>query len=94
MKISLWKEDIGAAGAIGAAALALALIIGGIDRNSAQVTSKNERASAEKKADVKPAEQIWLRMPLECEQWIAMRGAGEKWKNRPACADLTAREGK
>lgn len=73
-------------------ALAAALIVGGMDRRSAEVTAANERATAEKKADVKPAEKVWLRLPLECEQWIAMRGAGQQWKRRPACsADITKR---
>ena len=70
---------------------AWALIVGGMDRRAAEVTAANERSVAEKKADVKPAEQVWLRLPLECEQYIAMRGAGQKWRRKPVCADFTQR---
>lgn len=68
---------------------AAALILGAIDRRSTEITAKHERAAAERKADVKPEERVWLRAPLECEQFIAMRGAGQQWKRKPVCADFT-----
>lgn len=82
----LWKYDV-----MVLVAIAGALILGGIDRDSAQVTAKHEKAAAEAKADIKPEDAMWLRLPLECQQWIATRGAGEKWRKVPACADLTQR---
>lgn len=90
-RISLWKEDVLVVSGI---ALAAALIIGGIDRDSAKVTAKHEKAAAERKADIKPEDALWLRLPLECEQWLATRGAGEKWRKVPVCADLTKRAAK
>lgn len=90
-RISLWKED---ALAVVAIAFCAALILGGIDRDSAEVTAKNEKAIAEAKADIKPEDAMWMRLPLECQQWIAMRGAGEKWRKLPVCADLTQRAAK
>lgn len=90
-RISLWKEDVLVVLGI---ALAAALIVGGIDRDSAQVTAKHEKAVAEAKADIKPEDAMWMRLPLECQQWIAMRGAGEKWRKVPVCADLTQRAAK
>lgn len=68
---------------------AAALIVGGIDRRSALITAEHERAAAQKKGDLTPRERVWLRLPLECEQFLATRGAGEKWKVRTVCADLT-----
>lgn len=73
-------------------ALAAALIVGGIDRRSAVVTAMHERAAAEKKADVTPADGTWMRLPLECTTWIAKCGAGQVCKQRYTCAaDLTTR---
>lgn len=70
---------------------ALVLAVGKLDHKSAKVTAAHEREAQEKKADVKPADVVWLRLPLECEQWLAMRGAGQQWKTRPVCADLSKR---
>lgn len=78
-----------------AAVFALGLILGGIDLRSATVTEKNERAAAEKKADVKPEERVWMRLPMECETWLAKCSAGQVCKPRYNCAaDLTRREAK
>ena len=53
-------------------------------------TAKLEQATYEKKSDVKPADQVWLRLPLACDQWIAKCGAGQKCEPRYTCAaDLT-----
>lgn len=76
MRISLWKEDLGVVGVVGLA-FAAALILGGIDRRSAEVTAKHERAAYEKKANVKPADVVWMRLPLDCDATVSKRGAGE-----------------
>jgi hypothetical protein len=85
----LWKYDL-----MVVFAFAAALYVGKHDSESAEVTAKHEQAAAEAKADIKPADQVWLRLPLECQEWIAMRGAGQEWKRKPVCADLTARAAK
>ena len=87
-RISLWREDLGVAGVI-LASVAAGIIFGKLEAESVRVTAAIERAAQERKADVKPADQLWLRLPLECDQFLAMRGAGEKWKVRTVCADLT-----
>lgn len=69
--------------------IALIVVAFHYGKGSEEITAKNEKAAAEQKADLKPEDAVWLRMPLECEQWIAMRGAGEQWKRRPVCADFT-----
>lgn len=75
--------------------VATTLILGEIDHRSAIVTASHERAAAEKKADVKPADKVWMRLPLECETWIAQCSAGKPCKRRYNCAaDLTRREKK
>ncbi len=81
----LWKYDLLVVASIG-----IAIAFGRPD-NSAEVTAKHEKAAAEAKADIKPEDALWLRLPLECEQWIATRGAGERWRKLPVCADQTKR---
>lgn len=74
---------------------AAALIVGGIDLRSSEVTAANERSVADLKTDVKPADQVWLMLPLECQQWIAKCSAGQVCKKRYTCAaDLTKRSAK
>lgn len=45
-------------------ALAAALILGGMDRRDAVATYKHVAAAAERKADVKPADRIWIADPV------------------------------
>lgn len=71
--------------------VALAVLTGCGDE---AVTAAHEREAQERKANVKPADVVWMRLPLECEQWLATRGAGEKWRKVPVCADLTKRAAK
>lgn len=57
---------------------------------SEEVTAKHEKAAAAKKTDIKPEDGIWMRLPLECETWIAQCAAGQVCKRRYVCAaDLT-----
>lgn len=46
------------------------LAVGGFDFQSARVTEKHERAAAERKADVKPADRLALTSPLGCGQYV------------------------
>jgi len=86
----LWKFDL-----IVVASLLVAIAFGRAkEADDAAETAKQEKAAAQKKADAKPEDVVWLRLPLECEQFIAMRGAGQQWKRRPVCADLTKQAAK
>lgn len=83
----LWKYDL-----IFLAAIGGAMLIGKLEQESIQVTAKHERAAAEKKADVKPEDRVWLMLPLECQTWIRKCSAGIGCKTRYTCAaDLTTR---
>lgn len=49
-----------------AAGMALAMLIGTLDRQSAEVTAQHIKAADERKADMPPADRIYpFRLPLE-----------------------------
>lgn len=80
---------------IGRLALALlvvfawALISGGMDERDHRYQKPVRTIAAQDRHG-----ELWLRLPLECEQWIAMRGAGQQWRRKPVCADFTTPEEK
>lgn len=72
------------------ASLALIFAAFRFGSGSEEATAKHEKAAAEKKADIKPEDGIWMRLPLECETWIAQCASGQVCKRRYVCAaDLT-----
>lgn len=86
----LWKYDLMFLAAIGGA-----MLIGRLEQESVQVTAAHERAAYERKTDVKPVDAVWMRLPLECQTWIAKCNAGQGCKTRYTCAaDLTRRAAK
>jgi hypothetical protein len=83
-RLSLWKEDLAVVGA-----MALALLAGKLDFDSAEVTAKIEQTAYEKKADISPQDYVALTAPVGCGQWVAKRGANEHWRIYHVCADAT-----
>lgn len=79
-----WKAEL-----LALAAFALALLGFRSELESVEVTAEHEREAYERKTDLTPQDYLALTSPMGCAEWVAMRGAGEKWRVKPACADLT-----
>lgn len=83
----LWKYDLMVLGAIGAY-----LAIGNLDFESAQVSQAIEEearvgaaaaaGAAVAALDADPATTIWLLNPVCPDQYVAQRGAGERWRKK------------